>query len=342
VNRAVAAELLELAERAAASEGAARESLEAQLNERAEEVTAAVRHYLDADPESALRLTGVLSAFWEDTGRVEEGRLLTERALELAADEPSPSRARALLAASELAFRQGDQQPAEQLCQQAIEAGALANDERTVAFAHLNLARVAFRNEDAARMERHALDALNAAPSVAAVRRGAIHMRAWAAYTAGDIESAKQRFEESLELRRAVGDRLGVASEEANLADLAAEQGNLSESAARLSNALTTAHELGSSYLVLNVLPSIAALAARTGRDEDAVRLIGATDGMARSTGLVPDPGNWQSVLDEAVGRMSERANDVRAQGAAMEPTGAVQLAMQVAEAVARESTIDR
>jgi hypothetical protein len=50
--------------------------------EREEQVVEALRRYLDDDPDAALRLTGVLAPFWEDTGRVEEGRLLTERALE--------------------------------------------------------------------------------------------------------------------------------------------------------------------------------------------------------------------------------------------------------------------
>jgi tetratricopeptide (TPR) repeat protein len=338
VSSGVAAALLDLAERAFASEGAVREALEAELSQRAEEVVQAVRHYLDTDPEAALRLTGVLSFFWQDAGRVDEGRQLTVRALELAPGQPGRSRARALLAASELAFRQGDQEPAEELCRQAIEIGTAADDERTVAFAHLNLARVAFRDEDAARIERHALDALEAAPSLPGARRGAVHMLAWAAYIAGDLESATRRFEESLALRRAIGDRLGGASEEANLADLAAEQGDLQEAAARLRSALMVADELGSSYLVLNLFPSIASLAARKGRDDDAVRLIGATDAMATATGLVPDPGNWQAVLDVAIDRLGARAADARAEGAAMDAGTAVQLAIQVADAITNDA----
>ena len=337
-SESVAHELLTVAQAArVAAEATDRERHAARLIEQAPDVVAAVEHFLETDPASALQMTAVLAPLWEDAGLVDAGRELTERAIAAAAGPPSGPLARSLLAAAELAFRQGDQAAADEYSNRAIEVGRDADDEGAIALAHVNLARIAFRDGDAARIEEHAHRALQIGRDDPTARRGGLHMLAWAAYTAGDVPLAKGRFEESLELRREQGDRFAIAAEVANLADLAAEENNLTEAARRLREALEIARELQSQYLMVNLLPSLAAVAARAGDDVSCARLIGANEALASSSGLIPDPGNWQPVMSDAAGRLGDRFDTIRAEGAALDPGAAMELGLAVASAVSEK-----
>jgi len=328
-------DVLELAERAATVVDGQHEGELAELLAAADDVAPALATLSATDNQAALRLAGSLSAFWQDSGRVDEGRRATEALLADISQRDTGPYARALLVASELAFRQGDQDAAGGHARDAIELGQQSGDTGAVGLAHINLARVAYRAGDAEGIEREARRALAAAPDDLPTRRGALHMLAWAAYTAGDRRSARERFEDSIALRRELGDRFGVAVEEANVGDLAAEDGELQEAAARLGAALRVADDVGSRYLVLNLLPSIAAIAARTGADADCARLLGATDALSRVTGLIPDPGNWQSVFDDAKARLGEQFDRLTNEGRQLSERAAVDVALDVADRAA-------
>ena len=166
-----------------AAEAPDRERHAARLIEQAPDVVAAVKHFLTTDPASALRMTAVLAPLWEDAGLVDTGRELTEQAIAVAAGPPDGPLARSLLAAAELAFRQGDQSAADRYSSRAVDVGRIAGDEGAVALGHVNLARIAFRDGDAARIEEHADRALQIGRDDPAARRGGLHMLAWAAYT---------------------------------------------------------------------------------------------------------------------------------------------------------------
>jgi tetratricopeptide (TPR) repeat protein len=337
IDDGLARQLLELAE-ASAPGRPDHESHAARLLAAADDVAAAVEALLRTDPAAAARMTAALPRFWQDAGRVDEGRRLTERAIEAFVGPTTPALARTLLAAAELAFRQGDQAVAEQRSHDAIAVGLKVGDDAAVALAHTDLARVAYRAGDAGRMEEHAQRALEIGGDDPLARRGALHMLAWAAHTAGDLALAKRRFEESLAYRREVGDRLSVAVEIANLGDLAAEQGDLADAARRLGEALEVGRELDSQYMMLNLLPSLGALAARAGDDEAAARLLGATDALSRSSGLIPDPGNWQPVMDDVATRLGGRLDALRAEGATLDHDAAIDLALRVAKSVAGQA----
>lgn len=327
-----AADVLALAEVAADLGSAEREQASRRLQVLAERVEPAVRELMAFDCEGALRLVGALSVFWQDTGRVGTGRALTDEVIERCGDTSAAAAPRALLASSELAFRQGDQESAIGRARAAIAEAAGFGDRGTAALAHVNLARVAFRAEDGDEIERQARLALAIGGSDPAARRGGLHMLAWAAYTRGDLDLAKQRFLESLDYRVSLGDRLAAAAEIANLADLAAEQGNHLEALTRLREALTTAREVGSTYLILNLLPSFATVAAAVGAWEAAARLLGATDAMIEESGLQPDPGAWQPALDAAAVSHGPRFAHLRAEGRALSRDEAIALALETAD----------
>jgi tetratricopeptide (TPR) repeat protein len=301
------------------------------------EVGAAVECLVAIDPPAALRLAGSSSWFWQDAGLVDEGRRVVDLAISAASTEPTPALGRSLLTASTLAFRQSDQATAETRATQAIHVADQVGDPSTAAIAHANLARIAFRNGDAPEIERHARRALEVAGDDAMGRRNALHMLAWAAHTAGDLPEARRRFEASLDFRRTLGDRLSIAVELSNLGDFSATEGDLPSAAAQLAEALTIGHDLGSRYLAVNLLPSFAGLAASIGDDEAGVRLLGAADATARSSGLVADPGGYGAGADGSLrGRVEpDRFARLFKEGAALTPDESFELALRIARSIA-------
>ena len=273
------------------------------------------------DGEAALTMVGDLSVFWQDAGLVETGRAVTETALTGVTKVGAP-RARAALAASELAFRQGDQPATLRWAEEAIRL-ATAHGAPTVAGrAHINLARMSFRDDDADGIAEHLAAAEAVAGDDPSVRRGILHMRAWEAYVRGDISEARRRFSLSKEHAERIGDRFTAASEGANLADLALEAGDVAAAISPLADALALAVELRSRYLALGLVASIARCALRSGRAEEALTLVTALDAAYRDAGLTGDPTEDEdrdAVADEATRILgAERAEASRARGAAM------------------------
>ena len=162
-------------------------------------------------------------------------------------------------------------------------------------------------------------------------------MLAWAAHTARDLPEARRRFETSLAFRRTLGDRFAVAVELSNLGDLSAEDGDLAAGAEQLAEGLRVGHELGSRYLIVNLLPSFAALAARGGDDATAVRLLGAAAEAASSSGLIADPGAFASGTEAGLRERVDLADFDRlfADGGLLPHDAAVGLALDVARTIA-------
>jgi tetratricopeptide (TPR) repeat protein len=314
------------------------------LKPLAEEVEAAARALTETDQAAALRLVSRLAMYWQDMGTVEVGRSLTEKALEgsghAAARNEDVAKAvpGALLAAAELAFRQGDQKAAQKRARDTIRAAVLIEDYPTASLAESSLARVAYRDMDAPRIEKHAQKALEYAGDDDGARRFALHMLAWAAHTAGDMGLARRRFNESLEFRRKSGDKMSVAVELLNLADLDAEQGNLAAAARAFGEVMETNREIASTYMLVNTLPSIAALASRARLDEDAAMLFGAGDAIAAAAGFVHDPNPGADAERDAVRERLGEAGfaELLASGTSLSNDEAIDRALAVAARIAK------
>jgi tetratricopeptide (TPR) repeat protein len=339
MKRDEALHILKLAQAADASAGAD-EASAAALRDLGDKIVPAIEYLIEGDRPAALRLVGALATYWQDAGRVDEGRALTERAIR--GSDPAGNRdvlrsiPRALLAASDLAFRQGDQEQATKRAKDCIRAAVLIDDYVTASLAHSNLARVAYRAGDAAEIERQSRKALDLAGDDTLANRAALHMLAWAAHTAGDLDEAERRFEASLDYRRRFAGRLSVAVEIANLGDLAAERGDLPRAAQLLAEVIEISHELDSKYMLVNSFPACASLCVRAGIADDGARLFGAADAIANASGLVPDP---NTVADEARASARELVGDrfasLLAEGARLSEDDAVALALRVTRALA-------
>jgi len=304
----------------------------ARLDTRADELRDAADVLLNAgDHTAALRLVGSLSRYAQASGRVDEVRALAEWVLAHVSHDVEPAvRARAQLTTGELAFRQGDQAAATAATQAALASAESAGDTTTAARAEMNLARIAFRDGDAVRITRHAERMLELAPHDPALKPGAVHMLAWAAYTAGEVGTAIERFQENVELYRVAGNLVGMASELGNLGDLAAEAGDLDGAAGYLLQALDLAQSMNNQYLLPALLASAATLAAARDRYEESIELAAAAERRYALAGLMPDPSDELSEEVRSRARRAvapERAQELEARGEARSLEGAVDLA---------------
>jgi hypothetical protein len=119
------------------------------------------------------------------------------------------------------------------------------------------------------------------------------------------------------------------------------ERNEAAEAARLLTEATATARDLDSPYLLVNLLPTFAALAARAGLDEDAPRLLGAGRSLEQTSGLDAEtsPASLQAV-DDARDRLGEaRFAELLAEGARLPSDDAVALAMAVAQRVGSYSS---
>jgi tetratricopeptide (TPR) repeat protein len=345
-DAAVGERVLELARRAGDTVLTGRYApVGAEIAAHAVEVEPAIRGYLDAGSvEPALEIVGSLWFFWEETGRIDEGRRLAALALDAAmAPEASLEHAlvgRAMLTAAELAFRQGDQAEAERWNRQAIESATAGGDARTAASAEVGMARIAFRDGNADGIEMWARRGLSRAPDDPMARRGAYHMLAWAAHSRGDRRGAIDWFGRSLEVRRAMEDPFGVAVELANLGDMATEDGDLAAAARYLFESLTISSEINNLYLLPADIGSIGALAIHAGRVEMGCELIGAARAIYRAVHLEPDP-STDAALDDAVtlaeGEIGpDSVRDVLERGTRLDLEMATRTARELAGMIAR------
>ena len=300
-----------------------------------------VDHLLaDGRDTEALALLGGLSVQWQDAGRVDDGRRVTERALASATLADECSRAQALLVVGELAFRQGDQAAATTATTQAQRFAEHAGDQWVWGRSEINLARIAFRDGDARRVFDHARRVLQRCGDDDRLHASAVHMLGWAEYTNGDTGAAIGHFEDNARRYAAMGDTVSNASELANVADLRLELGELDAAGACLVAALDIPVAVESSYLLPSLIRSAAVLAGVRGDHRAAVLLFAASEALYERTGTVPDPGDDAAVGIESESRAALGTNELDAllhRGRDLDGTELV----TVARAIARGDTFD-
>ncbi|MEQ8787121.1 MAG: tetratricopeptide repeat protein [Pirellulaceae bacterium] len=182
-------------------------------------VRAALARGLKSDPDAALRLAAALGFYWEDRGKLSEGREWLRRAIEAGPEATPPLQAKALEHAGGLAYCMGDGQQAEMLLRRSLE-----------------LARQAGADKAAAR-------ALNTLGLV-------FHMR-------GMLPAAENSFNESLATYRQLEDQQGATSPLMNLAMVTADQDNLLGARQLFEEALRLCRETGSHRNEARVLSNL-------------------------------------------------------------------------------------
>jgi predicted ATPase/DNA-binding CsgD family transcriptional regulator len=175
--------------------------------------------------EMALRLGGALRLFWWGRGHWSEGRTFLERALAAGGSLPDPRidpsvRAKALMAAANLAFVQSDYEQTEVLCKESLALYRELGDHHGIAFSLYRLGNVAWVRGNTAEARSLTEEAL-------AIFKGVDH-REYVAYSLfslalvassqGEYARACTLYEGSVAIHRELENKRGIAHSLSQLA----------------------------------------------------------------------------------------------------------------------------
>jgi len=240
------------------------------------------------DALRGLRLAVALGPFWYARGYMGEGRRWLGTALRAAGPEaPALLRARALQAASDLAWPQGDYAAATRLLEDALRLARAAAAGPETAEALRSLAVVASLQGDYARarpLYEESLALWRARGSARGSARVLANLANDAAIQ-GDDARARSLYEETLGLARAAGDTPLLALALYNVGWMALGRGEGARAAALLEEALALFRALGRQRGVGLCLLCLGQLAHQRGDDARATALLEEGLGVARVQG---------------------------------------------------------
>jgi predicted ATPase/predicted Ser/Thr protein kinase len=189
----------------------------------------ALSRVADAGPEEierSLAMAGALGRYWSVRGHWSEGRRLCTE-LATAPGQPTSARAKVLHWAGNLAYRQGDYEPARKLHRQALAVRRGLGDRSGVAASLDSLAVVA--------------------------------------HDQGEYARSRERFEEALAIRRELGDQWAIAQSLNNLGVAIENEGDYERSRACHTEALGLRRELGEPWGVAGSLSNLGCALERLG-----------------------------------------------------------------------------
>lgn len=289
---------------------------------------------LEHDAHRGLEIAAHLRAFWGSTGRFNAGRVWLQKLLAAGQEPGDAVRARALSAASLLAFRQGDNEEAQRLATDALTVARQIDDPERVVDALVGLARVGLRDEDPERVRQLSGEARAVARQASRpdLEKLPLHCLAEATRMAGDFEGARRLYEESLALNRALDDQSMITTEMVNLASVELHEEKYDDAIGRLQESLRRARADKNLYLLPYCIMGLGEVAAVRGRDEQAAMLVGAATSIFESTGQQIDPAD-RDVYERCVSTLrqtlGQRAFETCwSQGAALSVDQAVEAAL--------------
>jgi predicted ATPase/DNA-binding SARP family transcriptional activator len=286
--------------------------------------------------EAALRLLGLLHAFWFARGRFTEGRAWLSRLIERGAGASPATRAQALLTSGFLACWQGDFAAAGQPLRESVDLFRAAGNESGAALATTGIGFAALGEGDASRArslfeQSHETARGAGDPWITAFAR---HFLAIVLTFQGELDLAAAHLEEGNEiLRQLGGHRQGRAFSLFHLGRIARLKGDGSTAWARHREGMQLFDEIGDRRGIGYSLAGLAAVAAFEGEIERAARLAGAVESLEAVLGRfleAPLQYEYDHELDEvrsALGR--ERFSTLSAEGRAMKMREAVRYALE-------------
>ncbi len=240
--------------------------------------------------ELALKLAGALGRFWEMRGYFREGREHLSAALsKTQASAETAARAKALCAAGDLAFEQGDFPMSRSLLEQSVSiyrelgpAGrwGLAEALRQLGYTATEMGDYApafSLIDEALRIMRELKDLIGIAR--------ALRQLGWHQLRAGELGEAAKFFEEALPLSRQTGSRYEMSIILSGLADVKLRQGDSVRAAALEEESLQLARDIGYTWRVPASLGSLGRIALHRGDLEKAATLLGESLTLRREIG---------------------------------------------------------
>ena len=295
-----------------------------RLEIRHDDLHALMEILLDSDPPAASETGATLWRFWWLRGHMAEGRAF----LESAGKVQGVDRIEVLKGLGTISFRQGDLDAAERAFAERFELLAGTDQLRDLADASADMARVALRRGDFAKVRSYAEKGYSAARDLGpeAILMP-LHMRAAAARMEGRYEEARELYLESRDLNERFGKGSNVAGEDHNLMYVALHSGDRVEAEKRFraSSEWIFTHE--DAYLRPYAFLDAGVLAIHDGDFERGARLVACADRIFQESGSVPDPDD-RVELDDSVTRLrrelGNRFEGAWAEGRAM-PLGEIQ-----------------
>jgi predicted ATPase/DNA-binding CsgD family transcriptional regulator len=238
-----------------------------------------------------LRIAGSLRWFWWHHGHFREGRRWLASLLEAAetvwsatnpstdfplADSALRARAKALIAAGQLARGQGDYERAMPLLEEGLALARSLGDHSEIASALIQFVAVASDQGDYDRATRHCQEALAACREAgnAWLASLALYWMGFLLRARGDDEHATEFQEESLSIRRQQGDTWGIAWSLHNLGMIAENRGDHRRAIALLEESLSLHRELEHQRGIAWVLADLGLVAHVRGSDERSLALL--------------------------------------------------------------------
>jgi predicted ATPase len=284
----------------------------ALLERERDNLRAALRWALaGGDGQLALRLATASYRLWLPRGSGPEAARWLDAALACDSGAPTYRRALALHGAANLARMRSDFAQAQCLAKEGLEMARAVGDLRLQGLCASMVATIAGYEGDLARARAMHEEA------VALLRRADRPREVgWALFYIGDVYLNNARYREAIDLCAEAVDVLtkisnaeGMALALGRLGQALLLGGREEEAAPRLRECIASASGLGHPVAVAWAFEGLAALAAREGELERALRLIGAADAARERAGTPPMPANVL-VRERALAPARERLAD--------------------------------
>jgi predicted ATPase/class 3 adenylate cyclase/DNA-binding CsgD family transcriptional regulator len=266
------------------------------------------------DPDEALRLVAPLRLFWTRHGDLSEGLRRFEAAVSLAGGAPL-LRARALVAASELASNYGNMIFTRDAAEEALAIARELGDKRGMgrALGMMGYA-VTFLDPPAAPALFEAAVALSREAGDTYYLAMSLRNLGQALWPVGKIIDSRSHFQEALSIARPAGDRIGVELTLGQLGLALGFVGELSEAQAALNECLAIAHELNDRFILAAGSAGLAGVATHQGDYDRAAELLQESMAQARefSPFIVSVTLLYQGLLDYALGNLEDAGSNLQ------------------------------
>ena len=289
--RAHAQYMLQLAERAATQlRGGAQQVWRERLGQEQDNIRAALRWLIDhGEIELAVRLEIALLVFWWVQGYAAEARRWSDELLTHTASMSPLSLARAELASGLAAAWEGDYTRAVPLLRTSLEKSRAVGDAGLAGLVQMALAYISPLSGATESLLLESAADLYQVGDLWAVNV-ALQSRADVALANGNVQRARDLYQDSLELATEQSDTRGRAQALVGLGFTALIAGQTSTAEAMLRESVPLTEQVGNPELLANALRGLAGVAAASAEPVRAARLLGSAHALAAAAGTVDWP----------------------------------------------------
>ncbi len=276
-----------------------------QLEAEHDNLRAALSWLLANDPERCLVVAAALSDFWSLHGHFTEGSRWMMAALAKCEQAPSVPRLRAIRAAGEFAWRQGDLPLAQTRLEESLRIARDVGDRRQIAWSTFHLALVIQHRSELEASEAYLHECLEIGKEIGDDRLvgNTLNSLGESARIAGDWLKAVPFYEQSLATHRRMGHPVGISLTLCNLGAALCDAGDVDGASERYREALPFLRDLGNSMGTSLALDGLGAVAARCEQWERAARLAGSAAALRDAIGGELEPAD-RSLRDRYLSKL--------------------------------------